>query len=83
MNILKDLSSDETDKSLLSELVANHSALLRHALKSEYFQKQKQLVVVVGLLCLGCGCGCGCGCALWGGFWGLFVIYLFFIISVK
>ncbi|XP_041357214.1 putative methyltransferase NSUN7 isoform X2 [Gigantopelta aegis] len=33
MNILKDLSSDETNKSMLSELVSNHSALLRHALK--------------------------------------------------
>lgn len=36
MKILKDLSTGETDMTKLGELIGNHGALLKHAMKCEY-----------------------------------------------
>ena len=36
MKILKELSTGETDLTKLGELIGNHSALLKHAMKCKY-----------------------------------------------
>ena len=36
MKILKDLSTGETDMTKLGELIGNHGALLKHAMKCKY-----------------------------------------------